>query len=188
MATALQMISWGLEVNDYGNAMLDDGGNFIKVEGRGATEPMWQQMLDYAQSNGLKGGNFKKLNLPFENKLLGQPKEVRDQMANLVEEFVHNLLVKVFNAKDTAGLAVDTILEAGSYDPGPNNQLGFYDTQRHCKCNPHYFGPYVNAQDTTFTFSGLGLHNTTLGDGALFDVSSSKVIVPSPALTSFIGT
>ncbi len=119
VATALQMISWGLEVNDYGNAMLDDGGNFIKVEGLGATEPMWQQMLDYAQSNGLKGGNFKKLNLPFENKLLGQPKEVRDHMAKLVEEFVHNLLVNVFNAKDTAVLAVDTILEAGSYDPGP---------------------------------------------------------------------
>ncbi len=119
VATALQMISWGLEVNDYGNAMLDDAGNFIKVEGRGATEPMWQQMLDDAQSNGLKGGNFKKLNLPFENKLLGQQKEVRDRMAKLVEEFVHNLLVNVFNAKDTAGLAIDTILEAGSYDPGP---------------------------------------------------------------------
>jgi fructose-bisphosphate aldolase class II len=98
--------------------MLDDAGNFIKVEGRGATEPMWQQMLDYAQSNELKGGNFKKLNLPFENKLLGQPKEVRDRMAKLVEEFVQNLLVNVFNAKDTADLAIDTILEAGSYDPG----------------------------------------------------------------------
>jgi fructose-bisphosphate aldolase class II len=118
VATALQMISWGLEVNDYGNALLDDAGNFIKVEGQGATEPMWQQMLDYAQSNGLKGGNFKKLNLPFENKLLGQPKEVRERMAKLVEEFVHNLLVTVFNAKDTAGLALDTILETGSYDPG----------------------------------------------------------------------
>ncbi|RTZ94788.1 MAG: ketose-bisphosphate aldolase, partial [Deltaproteobacteria bacterium] len=31
VATALQMISWGVEVNDYGNAMMDDDGNFIKV-------------------------------------------------------------------------------------------------------------------------------------------------------------
>ena len=30
VATALQMISWGLEVNDYGNAQLDENGNFIK--------------------------------------------------------------------------------------------------------------------------------------------------------------
>jgi len=28
VATALQMISWGLQVNDYGNAILDDAGNF----------------------------------------------------------------------------------------------------------------------------------------------------------------
>ena len=35
VATALQMISWGLEVNDYGNAQLDAEGRFIKREGRG---------------------------------------------------------------------------------------------------------------------------------------------------------
>ena len=35
VATALQMISWGLEVNDYGNAQLDADGGFIKVEGEG---------------------------------------------------------------------------------------------------------------------------------------------------------
>ena len=31
VATALQMISWGLEVNDYGNARLDSDGQFVKV-------------------------------------------------------------------------------------------------------------------------------------------------------------
>jgi len=36
VATALQMIAWGLEVNDYGNAILDDDKNFIKVKGEGA--------------------------------------------------------------------------------------------------------------------------------------------------------
>ena len=34
VATALQMISWGLEVNDYGNAISTPTGNFIKVQGR----------------------------------------------------------------------------------------------------------------------------------------------------------
>ncbi|MCP4646599.1 MAG: ketose-bisphosphate aldolase, partial [bacterium] len=99
VATALQMISWGLEVNDFGNAMLDDGDNFIKVPGQGVTEPMWQQMLDYAKSQNLKGGNFKKLNLPFENRLLGQPQEIRDRMTKGVEAFVYYMLVNVFNAQ-----------------------------------------------------------------------------------------
>ena len=119
VATALQMISWGLEVNDYGNAKLDAEKNFIKVAGEGVTEEIWDEMVSYAQSKEIKGGNYKKLNLPFENKLLGQPQPVRDRMAKRVEDFAYNMMVNVFNAEDTATLAVEEILAAGSYDPGP---------------------------------------------------------------------
>ena len=122
VATALQMISWGLEVNDYGNAATDGDGKFIKIAGEGVTEELWAEMTAYADSKGLKGGNFKKLNLPFENKILGQPKEIRERMSRRVEDFVYNLLVNVFNAKDTAPLAIDAILTAGSYDLGPKTK------------------------------------------------------------------
>ncbi len=119
VATALQMISWGLEVNDYGNAILDENGDFIKVKGQGADEKVWEKMLDYAESNGIKGGNFKKLNIVFENVLLGQPKDIRERMVKRVEDFVYNMLVNVFNAENTASLAIEEIVKAGSYDPGP---------------------------------------------------------------------
>jgi len=118
VATALQMISWGLEVNDYGNARLDENGNFIKLSDEGVTEDMWNQMVSYAETQGLKGGNYKKLNLPFENRLLGQPSETRQRMARRVEEFVYNMLINVFNAENTAPLAIDQILQTGSYDAG----------------------------------------------------------------------
>ena len=119
VATALQMISWGLEVNDYGNAQLDDQGNFIKVKDQGATEELWSEMVAYAQKQNWQGGNYKKLNLPFENKLLGQPAEVRERMVRRVEDFIYNMLVNVLNTKDTAPLAVAAILSAGSYDAAP---------------------------------------------------------------------
>lgn len=118
VATALQMIAWGLEVNDYGNAQLDADGNFIKVKDQGVTEELWADMTAYAQEKGLKGGNYKKLNLPFENRILGQPEEVRERMTKRVEDFVYNLLVNVFNAQDTGPLAIEEILKAGSYNPG----------------------------------------------------------------------
>ena len=119
VATALQMISWGIKVNDYGNAQLDDQGNFIKVSEHGVTDAMWADMVAYAGKQDWKGGNYKKLNLPFENKLLGQSAEIRNRMAKRVEEFVYNMLVNVFNAENTASLAMAAILEAGSYDSGP---------------------------------------------------------------------
>jgi len=118
VATALQMISWGLEVNDYGNAQLDDQGNFIKVKDQGVSEAMWSEMVAYAQEKKWKGGDYKKLNLPFENKLLAQTDEIRFRMAKRVEDFIYNMLVNVLNAEDTAPLAIAAILEAGSYDAG----------------------------------------------------------------------
>lgn len=118
VATALQMVSWGVEVNDYGNAKLDSEGNFIKVPDAGVSDALWTKMVEYAAEKGWKKGDYKKLNLPFENRLLGQPAAVRDRMVAAVEEFIFGLLTKVFNAADTAPLAIDAVLSAGSFDLG----------------------------------------------------------------------
>jgi fructose-bisphosphate aldolase class II len=123
IATALQMISWGLEVNDYGNARLDGAGNFIKRAGQGVTEEMWAEMVAFAEGKGWKKGDYKSLNLPFESKLLAQPAEVRDRMARGVEEFAYHMMTNVLNSGDTAGLALEALLKAGSWDVGPKAGL-----------------------------------------------------------------
>lgn len=118
VATALQMVSWGVEVNDYGNAILDSDGNFVKLSGQGVSAEMWQRMTKYAADKGWKGGNYKNLNLPFENLLLAQQRAVRERMSKAVEEFVYTILTKVFNAEGTATLAKELLLKAGSYNLG----------------------------------------------------------------------
>ena len=118
VATALQMISWGVKVNEYGNAFLDESGSFIKIPDQGVTDALWQEMVSYAQSKSWKKGDYKKLNLPFETRLLSQPREIRERMEKPVEDFVYDLLVNCFNAADTAPLAVEEILRAGSCDVG----------------------------------------------------------------------
>ncbi|MBF0573895.1 MAG: class II fructose-bisphosphate aldolase [Desulfamplus sp.] len=121
VATALQMISWGVEVNDFGNAILDINGDFIKNPDKGVNEQTWKKMLSFAEKQKLKGGDYKKLNLPFENIFLSQPKAIRDRMAKGVEEFVFNMLVNIFNAQDTAPIVIDDIINCDSYDPGPKS-------------------------------------------------------------------
>lgn len=118
VATALQMVSWGLMVNDDGNAIRDESGNFRKIQDEGVSEELWQKMTAYAAEKGWKGGDYKKLNLPFENQILAQEKIVRDRMAKRVEDFVYSILVNVFNAEGTGTIAKDLLLEAGSYDLG----------------------------------------------------------------------
>jgi len=119
VATALQMISWGVEVNDYGNAVLDENGEFIKLPDEGVTDELWEEMKAYAKEHGWTGGNYKKLNKVFENRIMGQPAPIRERMTRRVDDFVYTMLVEVFNAGDTARYGVDVILEAGSYDLGP---------------------------------------------------------------------
>src|SRR4030043_1734406 len=119
VATALQMISWGVQVNDYGKAILDVDGNFSKVKGEGVSEEMWTEMVAYAQSKSWKKGDYKNLNLPFENKLLAQPKEIRDRMVKEVEDFAYKMMTEVFSSQDTAPLAIEAILKKASYQLGP---------------------------------------------------------------------
>jgi len=119
VATALQMISWGVEVNDYGNAILDADGNFRKVKGEGMTEELWAEMVAFAESKGWKKGDYKNLNLPFENKFLAQPEKIRERMTRAVEDFACKMMSEVLNGRDTAPLAVEAILKAGSFDLGP---------------------------------------------------------------------
>lgn len=118
VATALQMVGWGIEVNDYGNATLDADGKFIKVKGEGLSEEIWQELVAFADEKGWSAGEYKWLNLPMETKLLGQPAAIRERMSKRVEDFAYNMLVNVFNAENSADLAKEAILEAGSYDMG----------------------------------------------------------------------
>jgi fructose-bisphosphate aldolase class II len=118
VATALQMVSWGLEVNDTGNAAQSENGGFIKIAEEGVTSEIWEKMKALAEKNGWSGGNYKKLNLPVDNWLMAQPRRIRERMSKRVEEFVYTMLVSVFNAADTAPLAMEIIADAGSYDIG----------------------------------------------------------------------
>ncbi|PID75567.1 MAG: ketose-bisphosphate aldolase [Deltaproteobacteria bacterium] len=118
VATALQMVSWGLEVNDYGNAIQDAEGNFVKKKGEGVSEATWEKMVRHAADAGWKGGDYKKLNLPFETTILAQERAVRERMVARVEDFVYQMLTEVFHADGTATLGKELLLAAGTYDLG----------------------------------------------------------------------
>lgn len=118
VATALQMISWGVKVNDFGNAIMDESGKFIKEAGKGVSQATWEKMCAVAAANDWQKGNFKKLNNPFENTLTAQDAPVRERMVKGVEEFVYTLLTDVFNTTDTADLVKKHILETQSHTPG----------------------------------------------------------------------
>jgi fructose-bisphosphate aldolase, class II len=121
VATALQMISWGVKVNEYGNAIQESGG-FARAAGSGVSDELWASMVAHAGAKGWNLGDYKKLNLPFEAKLWSEHREIRERMIRAVEDFSYRLITDVFGSADTAPLAIEAILEANSYDLGPKAQ------------------------------------------------------------------
>ncbi|MFP4169293.1 MAG: class II fructose-bisphosphate aldolase [Desulfonatronovibrionaceae bacterium] len=119
VATALQMLSWGVRVNEFGNAELDAQGNFIKESDKGVTDELWEEMVAYANEQGWQKNNYKKLNLPFENLLQSEPRNVRQRMVKAVEDFTFFLLQDVFNAGETGDIVKEILLDKKSHDPGP---------------------------------------------------------------------
>ncbi|MDR2612044.1 MAG: class II fructose-bisphosphate aldolase [Deltaproteobacteria bacterium] len=117
VATALQMVSWGVQIDDYGNALLKDGA-LQKVPGKGMAEELWEEFQAVGAEKKLKAGDYKSLNLPFENKILSQPVDIRTRMEKEVEAFVYKLLAEVFNAQDTAPLLYEEIMKVKGFDPG----------------------------------------------------------------------
>ncbi|MBW1615439.1 MAG: class II fructose-bisphosphate aldolase [Deltaproteobacteria bacterium] len=122
VATALQMISWGVKTTDTGNAVLDDNGDFIKVKGLGVSQEVWEEMQIYALNHNLKAGDLKKSNLAFENRLMSQSKKIKERMAKGVEEFAYNLIKNIFNSENTAPLVYESIIEADSYSAKPKGE------------------------------------------------------------------
>ena len=68
-------------------------------------------MVEHAESKGLKKGDYKKLNLPFENKLMGLPAEVRERMVQDVEDFTYHMMAKVLKVRLNGTLLLDMNLE-----------------------------------------------------------------------------
>lgn len=114
VATALQMICWGLKVNEFGNAEMKDGG-FVKDPATGMRDEDWKHLVDIAQKKGWKAGDYKKLNSEVDEYLKKLPQDVQNRMSKGVEDFIANLLENVFYCKDSADLALDVILESESY-------------------------------------------------------------------------
>lgn len=122
VATALQMVAWGVEVNDYGNAILQNGA-FKKVKGQGVSEELWDSMVARAEEKGWNAGNYKNLNLIVEREILAQPKAIRERMAKGVEDFIYNMLTNVFNAEGSASIARELLIKADSYDLGAKAEV-----------------------------------------------------------------
>lgn len=117
VATLFQNVVLGIQMDpDTGNAVTDSG-SYVKESGRGISDKLWHEMVAEADAKGMsrKSGDYKKLNLPFHEKILAEPKEIIDRIVDEVAEWGKKF-IRAFGGEGTA----EKVLEVMSRRPDHN--------------------------------------------------------------------
>jgi len=112
VGTLWQNISFGLAMNQSGNAITTESRDYIKPSYRGLPDELWREICSWAVETGNTGGNIKNVNKAFAAQLNAIPLACKAR----ISDHAYEEAVRLFEATHSVGLA-DTVwkfLEADS--------------------------------------------------------------------------
>jgi fructose/tagatose bisphosphate aldolase len=118
VATLFQNVVFGIKMDpETGNAVTE-GGTYVKESDRGISDKLWNEIVKTADDKGMsrKSGDYKKLNLPFHDKILAEPAKITGRIVEEVSAWAKRF-IKAFGGEGTA----DHVLEVISRRPDHNS-------------------------------------------------------------------
>jgi fructose/tagatose bisphosphate aldolase len=101
VGTFWQNISFGLAMNQNGNAITTPDKRYVKRSYRGIPDELWDAMWRWAEETGNTGGNIKKANKAFSAELNALPPEYKERVTSQA----YQEAIRLFEATNSAGLA-----------------------------------------------------------------------------------
>jgi fructose-bisphosphate aldolase class II len=101
VGTFWQNISFGLAMNQHGNAMTTPEKHYIKRSYRGVPDELWNRIWQWAQETGNTGGDIKKANKVFAAEMNVVALEYKERITTQAYEEA----VRLFEATNSIGLA-----------------------------------------------------------------------------------
>lgn len=101
VGTLWQNISFGLAMNQNGNALTTADREYIKLPYRGVPDELWREMWQWAVETKNVGGNIKNMNKPFTAELNAIPLAYKKRITGHAYEEA----VRLFEATHSVGLA-----------------------------------------------------------------------------------
>jgi fructose/tagatose bisphosphate aldolase len=105
VGTFWQNISFGLAMNQNGNAITTPEKHYVKRPYRGVPDELWQKMWEWAEETGNTGGNIKKANKAFAEDLNQVGADYKERITKQAFEEA----IRLFEATNSAGLAGEVI-------------------------------------------------------------------------------
>jgi fructose/tagatose bisphosphate aldolase len=118
VATLFQNVVFGIKMDsDTGNA-ITEGGTYVKESGRGISDALWNEITACADGKGMsrKSGDYKKLNLPFHEKILAEPEDIIGRIVDEISEWGKRF-IRAFGGEGIA----EHVLEVACRRPDHNS-------------------------------------------------------------------
>lgn len=124
VATLFQNIYFGVNMDpDTGNA-ITDGGTYRKDADRGVSVELWNKIVAAGDEKGMsrKSGDYKKLNLPFCEMILNEPKPVIDRIVDEMTWWAERFIV-AFGAEGSADAVAEVMSRRPDHNASPERKI-----------------------------------------------------------------
>ncbi len=101
VGTLWQNISFGMAMNESGNALTTENREYIKRPYRGIPDELWQEMWSWAVETKNTGGNIKSANQAFAAKMNAIPLQYKKR----ITDHAYEEALRLFEATHSIGLA-----------------------------------------------------------------------------------
>jgi fructose/tagatose bisphosphate aldolase len=124
VATLFQNVVFGIKMDpETGNAVTE-GGTYVKESDRGISDSLWQEMVAAADGKGMsrKSGDYKKLNLPFHEKILAEPPQIVGRIVDEIADWGRRF-IKAFGIEGTAEKVVEVASRRVDHNSSPERVI-----------------------------------------------------------------
>jgi fructose/tagatose bisphosphate aldolase len=124
VATLFQNVVFGIKMDpDTGNAVTE-GGSYVKESGRGVSDELWREMVSYADEKGWsrKSGDYKRLNLPFHDKILAEPDYIVGRIVDEVADW-GGRFIKAFGSEGASQRVLEVVSRRPDHNASPERVI-----------------------------------------------------------------
>lgn len=124
VATLFQNVVFGIKMDPQTGNAITEGGSYIKESDRGISEKLWQEIVAYADEQGMsrKSGDYKKLNLPFHGKILAEPDYIVDRIVDEVADWGKRF-IRAFGGEGTAEKVAEVMARRPDHNAAPERVI-----------------------------------------------------------------
>ncbi|MDR1019606.1 MAG: class II fructose-bisphosphate aldolase [Synergistaceae bacterium] len=124
VATLFQNVVFGIKMDpDTGNAVTE-GGSYIKESSRGISDGLWREITADADGKGWsrKSGDYKKLNLPFHERILAEPDHIVGRIVDEIADWGRRF-IKAFGTEGVSEKVLELALRRPDHNASPERVI-----------------------------------------------------------------